>query len=128
MHTWWTGKWEDVEQATPIMVHQQNLERRRQQRRRTKQAQQQDQPSKGTPFSRGSGNKHSATQPSTLSALAPKQTDVRTEQNTLMNLSTSQADLDARQGVIIQELVRLEVKGNRQILQVYPRATGLNTT
>ena len=40
MHTWWTGKREDVEQATPIMVHQQNLERRRQQRRWTKQSQQ----------------------------------------------------------------------------------------
>ena len=92
MHTWWTGKWEDVEQATPTMVHQQNLERRRQQRRRTKQAQQQDHPSMGTPLSRGSGNEHSAIQPLPLSALAPKQTDVRTEQNTLMNISTSQAD------------------------------------
>ena len=26
MHTWWTGKWEDVEQATPPTVHQQTLQ------------------------------------------------------------------------------------------------------
>jgi hypothetical protein len=45
-----------------------------------------------------------------------------------MNTSTSQAVSDARQRDIIKKPARLEVTGNRPLLQVPPRATGLNTT
>jgi hypothetical protein len=86
MHTWWTGKWEDVEQDTPTTVHQQNLQRRRQQRSMARKAQQQDHPSKGTLFSRSSGDEQSAIQHSPLSALAPPQTDVPTEQNAMVSI------------------------------------------
>ena len=101
MHTWWNGKWKDVEQVTPTLVHHQNLERRRQQRLTAKQAKQQEHTSNGTSFSR-IGNEHSANRHSPTSAPAPKQTNTGTEQTTLMNIGTPHADSGARQGTLLR--------------------------
>ena len=128
MHTWWNGKWEDVEQVTPTLVHHQNLERRRQQRLMAKQAKQQEHTSNGTSFSRSIGNEHSASRHSPTLATVPKQTDVCTEQTTLMNIGTPQVDSGARQGDIAKESVNLAVKDKWPIPQVSSRAMGPHLT